>query len=125
MANQNKPTVRDIDHQTEPSDDDQRQRPSNDEREQLPHQDRQSLASETDDAEGSDTRTPEEIEAEQREQLITERQQFITETSRSQGRHTTTEYSRAVAEFDPDDTDPQLGEMWEYLDREYEQDGHF
>ena len=39
------------------------------------------------------------------------------------GAETTTQFRRAMALFDPEDTDVQAAESWSYRDAEYERDG--
>ena len=49
----------------------------------------------------------------------------IDETEISDFAETTPLYRRAVSDFDPKETRPQLAEHWEYRDEEYERDGYF
>lgn len=59
------------------------------------------------------------------DERIEEKRKALEHTEISDEYETTPFYRRAVAEFDPDDTRPQLAEFWVFRDPEYERDGYF
>lgn len=80
----------------------------------------------------SDERTPEEIEADREwnEWLAEQRKEFdrrkaVEHTEILDNAQSTPNYRRAVADFDPESSEPQLAEFWEYTDAEYDRDGYF
>ena len=72
---------------------------------------------------GSEERSGERVlsEAEQREAELRE----IDSTEISNDAETSTLYRRAVSDFDPKETKPQVAEYWHFTDAEFERDGHF
>lgn len=82
-----------------------------------------------DSSAGSDKRVFDEIgeryreRKEEREKL--QKYRAIEETEVSEDATTTKLYRRAVAEFDPDETRPQLAEFYRFRDREIDEHGFF
>ena len=119
MENKNKPELRQQPDQDGITINVGRSSPRDDERQQLPTEDKRHPDTSRSNEKGSDQRTP--TQAELRAAELEE----IDNTEISEEHTTTSLYRRAVSDFDPKETEPQLAEHYVYRDDEFERDGYF